>query len=276
MRNIANLRTWLLAILLLGVVIWFMGPLAWFLILSIRPATTDFATPPNVSFLPSLWAYMYVLIHPGQNLHNLLESVIEAGGALVITGPVAIMAAYGFSRFRFRGRRFAMLWLLTLLLTPPVATVLPNYILMNSVRLINTPFAMMLMYQTFTLPLSIWLLRGFFNDVPIALEEAAMVDGATRARALFSVVLPLAAPGILVSLMFAFVFSWNNTIFPLALSNTATQPLPIGTLDYFTTTGVTWNYIAAASMITVLPCGILFFLFRKYIVKGLTFGAVTG
>ncbi len=275
-RLLRFVRLVAVVILLLAVVAFFAGPLTWFFVLSIRPATTDFASPPNLAFVPSLWAYVYVLIHPGQNLHNLVESLIEAGGALAITGPVAILGAYGFSRYRFRGRRVAMLWLLTLLLTPPIATVLPNYILMNSIGLINSPFGLMLMYQTFMLPLSLWLLRGFFNDVPIALEEAAMVDGANRLRALISIVLPLAAPGILVALMFAFVFGWNNTLFPLAMSNGATQPLPIGTLDYFTTTGVTWNYIAACSIVTVFPCGTLFFAFRRYIVKGLTFGAVSG
>ncbi len=265
-----------LTALLFALLLLFMGPLLWFLALALRPATTDFTIPPNLAFTPSLWAFFDTFVSPGDNLPNLLASVIESVGTLIITTPLAILAAYGLTRYRFRGRRFTMLWLLTLLLTPPIGMILPNYIIMNSLGLIGTYFVMMLMYQTFTLPLSIWLLRGFLRDLPIEIEEAAAIDGAGRLRTLWSVVIPMSAPGILVTLIFAFVFSWNNTIFPLAMSSSNTQPLPIGTLNYFATTGVTWNYIAATSIVTIVPPAILFFLFRRYIVKGLTFGAVTG
>lgn len=276
MRPAHRLRKGVYLCVLVAVTLFFISPLLWFLALSLRPATSDFTIPPNLAFRPSLWAFVYTFVRPGQNLQNLLSSLIEAGGALVLTAPLGIAAAYGFSRYQFRAKRPIMLWLLTLLLTPPVATLLPNYILMNSLGLVGTYFALILVYQTFTLPLTIWLLHGFFSEIPPSLEEAAILDGATKMRVLLSVIVPLARPGILVALMFAFVFSWNNTVFPLVMANTTTQPLPVGTLDFFTTTGVTWNYIAATSIITVLPTGVLFFLFRNYIVKGLTFGAVTG
>jgi multiple sugar transport system permease protein len=269
-------RRGILAALLFALLLLFMIPLLWFLALALRPATTDFAVPPNLAFVPSLWAFLDTFVSPGENMHNLLASVIESGGAVLITTPLAILAAYGFTRYRFKGRRFTLLWLLTLLLTPPMGMILPNYIVMNALGLIGSYVVMMLMYQTFTLPLSIWLLRGFLHDIPREMEEAAAIDGAGRLRILWSVILPTSKPGILVTLMFAFVFSWNNTIFPLAMSNGNSQPLPISTLNYFATTGVTWNYIAATSIVTILPPAILFFLFRRYIVKGLTFGAVTG
>ncbi len=265
-----------LMIALIVLLFLFLGPLLWFLALSLRPVTSDFDVPPNLSFTPSLWAFHDTFVSPGGNLANLKASLVEAAGTLLITAPLSILAAYGFSRYQFRGRRFMLLWMLTLLLTPPIGMLLPNYIIMNNLGLIGTYPVLMLMYQTFTLPLTIWLLRGFMNDIPVAIEEAAIIDGATRLEALRYIVIPLCAPGILVALMFAFVFSWNNTVFPLAMSNTDTQPLPIGTLNYFATTGVTWNYIGADSIVTILPPAILFFLFRRYIVKGLTFGAVAG
>jgi multiple sugar transport system permease protein len=273
---LARARQVVLWLLMAALTLLFLGPLLWFLALSLRPVTTDFTIPPTLWFRPSLWAFAYTFVQPGNNLSNLVASLIEAGGALAITAPLAILAAYGFSRYRFRGRRTILLWLLTLLLTPPITTLLPNYILMNSLGLVGSYLSLIILYQTFTIPLAVWLMQGFFRAIPVSLEEAAMVDGASRLRALWSVVLPVAAPGILVALTFAFVFSWNNAVFPLVLSSGPTQPLPIGTLDYFTTTGVTWNYIAATSIVTVLPPGILFFLFRKHLVKGLTFGAVTG
>ncbi len=265
-----------LMIALFALLLLFIGPLLWFLALSLRPVDSDFTIPPNLSFAPSLWAFHDTFVSPGENLSNLEASLIESAGTLLITAPLAILAAYGFSRYRFRGRRFMLLWLLTLLLTPPIGMTLPNYIIMNNLGLIGTYWVMMLMYQTFTLPLTIWLLRGFMNEIPVAIEEAAIIDGASRLQTLRYIVIPLCAPGIMVALMFAFVFSWNNTVFPLAMSNAVTQPLPIGTLNFFATTGVTWNYIAANSIVTILPPGILFFVFRRYIVKGLTFGAVAG
>lgn len=273
---VARIRKGVLWLLLVFLTLLFIGPLFWFLALSLRPVTGDFSIPPSLIFKPSFWAYVYTFVQPGNNLINLFASLIEAVGTLVVTAPLGILAAYGFSRYNFRGRRAILLWLLTLLLTPPITTLLPNYILMSSLRLVGSYLALIILYQTFTIPLTVWLLQGFFRAIPASLEEAAMVDGATRLRALWSVVLPIAAPGILVALTFAFVFSWNNTVLPLVLSNGNTQPLPIATLDFFTTTGVTWNYIAATSIVTVLPPGILFFLFRRHLVKGLTLGAVTG
>lgn len=275
-HTLARVRQVAMWVLLVCVTLIFIGPLFWFLALSLRPVTSDFSVPPTLVFRPSFWAYVYTFIQPGNSLTNLFASLIEAGGTLAVTAPLGILAAYGFSRFNFRGRRAILLWLLTLLLTPPITTLLPNYILMSSLGLVGSYLALIILYQTFTIPLTVWLLQGFFRAIPASLEEAAMVDGATRLRALWSVVLPMAAPGILVALTFAFVFSWNNTVMPLVLTSGNTQPLPIGTLDFFTTTGVTWNYIAATSVVTVLPPGLLFFLFRRHLVKGLTLGAVTG
>jgi multiple sugar transport system permease protein len=136
--------------------------------------------------------------------------------------------------------------------------------------------AMMVVLQTITIPFSVWLLKSFMDDVPIDLEEAALVDGANHLQSFFKVTLPLALPGIIVTSMFAFVFSWNNVIFPLILSKQQTATLPVGTISFFASTGVYWNQIAATAVVSMLPPMLIFLALGRYVVRGLTFGAVKG
>ena len=175
-----------------------------------------------------------------------------------------------------RGKRQIMLWYIGLLMAPPVVFLIPYFIFMSRLRLNGTYVSMIVMMQTITIPFSIWLLKGFFDEVPFELEEAAQVDGARWWQALTGITLPLALPGIIVTSMFAFVFSWNNAVFPLVLSNQRTATLPIGTLSFFATTGATWNYIAATAIVAMVPPMLIFLLLGRYIVRGLTFGAVKG
>jgi multiple sugar transport system permease protein len=135
---------------------------------------------------------------------------------------------------------------------------------------------MILILQTLTIPFSIWLLRSFIDEVPVEIEEAARVDGATTAVIIGRIVLPLILPGVIVTSMFAFVFSWNNAAFPLVLSNRETATLPVGTLRYFGTAGVTWGFIAAAAVAAMIPPMLIFLLLDRYVVRGLTFGSVKG
>ena len=135
---------------------------------------------------------------------------------------------------------------------------------------------MVLILQTLTVPFSIWLLKSFIDEVPLEVEEAAQIDGANWYTQLVRVTLPLTLPGIIVTSMFAFVFSWNNVVFPLVLSRQETTTLPLGTLNYFATAGITWNYIAATSVAAMLPPMLIFLALERYVVRGLTFGAVKG
>lgn len=258
------------------VLLFFVGPILWFLALALRPASSAFANPPQFLFRPQLDAFIYTFIEPGTNARQLLNSIVVAGGATLLNVPFALPAAYALSRYRMRAKKQIMLWYIGLLMAPPVVFLIPYFIVMSRLRLNGTYFAMIVMMQTITIPFSIWLLKGFFDEVPFELEEAAQVDGARWWQALWSVTFPLALPGIIVTSMFAFVFSWNNAIFPLVLSNQSTSTLPIGTLSYFATTGATWNYIAATAVVAMLPPMLIFLLLGRYIVRGLTFGAVKG
>jgi len=269
-------QTFLIYVGLIAVMVFFLGPIAWFWALSLRSPTSAFAQPPQLIFTPTLAAFKYTFVDPGVNAPQLKSSLVVAIGGTLLMLPFAAAAAYALSRFRMRGKSGLMMWYISLLMAPPVVFLIPYFILMSRLKLRGTYASMIVLSLTITIPFSIWLLKSFFDDVPIDIEEAAHVDGASFLESMRYVTLPLSLPGIIVTSMFAFVFTWNNTIFPLVLSNQRTSTLPIGTLNYFATTGVTWNYIAATAVVTMLPPMLIFLVLGRYIVRGLTFGAVKG
>lgn len=266
----------LIYLALAGVLLFFLLPILWFWALALRPQATAFAMPPVFVFTPRLDALRYTFVEPGTNAPQLRNSLIVAVGATLLNLPFTLPAAYALSRFRLNGKRFFMLWYLSLLMAPPVVYLIPYFILMTRLKLTGSYVSMILILQTLTIPMSVWLLKSFIDDVPVELEEAAAVDGAGWFGTLTRIILPLTLPGIIVTSMFAFVFSWNNVVFPLILSNQSTATLPVGTMNYFATAGITWNYIAAASVIAMVPPMVIFLLLGRYIVRGLTFGAVKG
>jgi multiple sugar transport system permease protein len=262
--------------LLALVLVIFAWPIVWFVLLAIRPSETVFAMPPVLAFEPSLAAIEATFVDPGTNRHQLFNSLIVAGGAVLFNLPFSFPAAYALSRFRMRGRKNIMLWYLGLLMAPPVAFLIPYFVLMSRVGLSGTYLAMVLIMQTFTIPFSVWLMKSFIDEVPTELEEAARVDGAKWHTVILRITLPLVRPGLIVTSMFAFVFSWNNAAFPLVLSSQATATLPIGTLTYFATAGATWTFIGAAAVAAMLPPMFIFLALDRYVVRGLTFGSVKG
>lgn len=262
----------LLALLLLV----FIGPIVWFVLLAIRPSASAFTMPPVLVFPPNWDSIRYTFVDPGNNLPQLRNSIVVALGAVLLNLPFSFPAAYGLSRYRIRGRKHIMLWYLGLLMAPPVAFLIPYSILASAVGLKGTYFSMILISQTLTIPFSVWLMRSFIDEVPVEIEEAARVDGAGTIGIMLLIVLPLVRPGLIVTSMFAFVFSWNNAAFPLVLAGRSTSTLPVGTLQYFGTAGVTWGFIAVAAVAAMIPPMLIFLALDRYVVRGLTFGSVKG
>lgn len=254
----------------------FVGPILWFVALAIRPPETAFAMPPQFTFTPTLSAFRHILVDPGTNAPQLVNSLVVAIGAVLLNLPFSVPAAYALSRFKLKAKKNIMLWYLGLLMAPPIAFLIPYFILMTRIGLAGSYLSMILVLQTLTIPFSVWLMKSFIDEVPAELEEAARVDGARWYTVMWKITLPIVRPGIIVTSMFAFVFAWNNAAFPLVLSSRSTATLPIGTLGYFATSGVTWNYIAAAAVIAMIPPMIIFLVFDRYVVRGLTFGSVKG
>ena len=258
------------------VMIFFVGPILWFILLAFRHPSDAYNLPPEFIFQPDLGNFHTTFVDPGNNAQQLVNSLIVSSGATLLSLPFALSAAYALSRFAMRGKDFIMNWYISLLIAPPIVFVIPYFILMSWIGWAGTYQAMILTLQTLAIPFSVWLLKSFMDEVPIDLEEAAWVDGANRFSAFLRIVIPLALPGLIVTSMFTFVFSWNNVLFPLVLSKRSTTTLPVGTISFFASTGVYWGHIAATAVVAMLPPMIIFLLLGRYVVRGLTFGAVKG
>jgi multiple sugar transport system permease protein len=167
-------------------------------------------------------------------------------------------------------------WYLGLLMAPPVVFLIPYFILMNNIGLSGTHLSIILVLQLITIPFSVWLLKSFIDDIPLEIEEAAQIDGAGTWKILRSITFPLCGPGIIVTTMFAFVFAWNNAIFPIVLSVQKTATIQIGAFSYFGASGVQWSLIGAIAVAAMVVPMVIFLVLDKFVVRGLTFGSVKG
>ena len=261
--------------LLLTLII-FIGPIVWIFALSIRPPESAFQYPPTLIFKPSLDAFYQVFVSPGIQLKQLFNSILISLGAVVINLPLAFLAAYALSRFPIKRKGLIMGWYLGLLMAPPVVFLIPYFILMNNIGLSGTHLSIILVLQLITIPFSVWLLKSFIDDIPLEIEEAAQIDGAGTWKILRSITFPLCGPGIIVTTMFAFVFAWNNAIFPIVLSVQKTATIQIGAFSYFGASGVQWSLIGAIAVAAMVVPMVIFLVLDKFVVRGLTFGSVKG
>ena len=252
-------------------------PFAWMLLSSIKTIGELYTVPPAwLPEAPTLANYTKVLF--ASNIPRyFLNSVVIAVGSTAIALVLAIFAAYGFARFEFRGKLLAQGFVLVGQLLPTAAIIVPLYVVLSAAGLVNTWAGLILVYLIITLPLSVWMLIGYFRTIPIELEEAAIMDGASRLGILFRINLPLALPGIVAVVIYAFVTTWNEFIFALCLStDSQSRTLPIGLAEFATEFNVDWGAVMAASVIMTLPITIMFFAMQNLFIGGLTAGATKG
>ncbi|MFK7858148.1 MAG: carbohydrate ABC transporter permease [Granulosicoccus sp.] len=201
------------------------------------------------------------------------NSVVVSTGSALVSVVLGAMAAYALSRVDFRGKDHVFFWIISTRMAPVVAVMVPLYAIFRNLELVGTIPGLILAYTTFNLPFAIWILKGFFDNVPYAIEEAAMVDGRTRFGA-FLEILPLAAPGIGAFIVLCILFSWNDFLFASIIGSGGAKTLPVATRELVTPTSIQWGKIMAAGVITSLPMTLLGLLIRRYLVTGLTMGAV--
>ncbi len=205
-----------------------------------------------------------------------LNSLIVSGFTMGIALIVAMFTGYGISRFSFRGKTFFSAMLIVVQMFPSMLLLIPLYMIMNSLGLLDTHLSMVIAYTTFAMPFCSWMIKGYFDTIPVSLEESARIDGCSRLGILFKIVMPLAAPGIVTVAMFAFVLSWQEYLYAMTFARTeGMRTLTVGiALMQGQHGSVDWGQIMAGSVIACLPGLILFTYLEKYLVQGFTMGAV--
>lgn len=203
----------------------------------------------------------------------IMNSLIAAGGSAVISVIFGSLAAYSLSRVDFRGKQDLFFWIISTRMAPVVAVMVPLYAIFRSLDLVGTLPGLILAYTTFNLPFAIWILKGFFDNVPFAIEEAQMVDGSTRLQA-FRSILPLVAPGIGAFVVLCILFAWNDFLFAAIIGSGGAKTLPVATRELVQPQNIQWGAIMAAGVVTTAPMMLLGLVIRKYLVTGLTMGAV--
>lgn len=255
-------------------------PLAWMLVTSVKTQFGALQYPPE--WFPSsitLEQYERLLSPSGEVgaefLRYLGNSIWVSVASTVLGVMLAVPAAYAFSRFRFPGRELLFYSVLLRNMFPAVVFLIPLFIMMRWLRLVNTQWSLILTYLTFGLPLSIWLLKGFYDNIPPQLEQAARIDGASRFQAFFLIVMPLSSPGIIATAIYSFILAWNEYVYALTFLNDKDQlTLPVGLERFFTEYATNWPGLMAASFIMSVPVVVLFLVLQKYFVRALTEGAV--
>jgi multiple sugar transport system permease protein len=255
-------------------------PMLWMLLTSVKAQFAALQYPPQ--WIPSDVTFEQYsrLLSPTNDigrefLRYLLNSVWVSAATTVIGVAIAVPAAYAFSRFRFPGRKFLFFSVLFRNMFPAVVFLMPLFVMMRWMGLVNTQTSLILTYLTFGLPLSIWLLKGFYDNIPVQLEQAARIDGATRFQAFLLVVMPLSAPGIVATAIYSFITAWNEYVYALTFLNDQDKlTLPVGLQRFFTEYATNWPGLMAASFIMSVPVVVLFLFLQKYFVRALTEGAV--
>ncbi|MBN9271118.1 MAG: carbohydrate ABC transporter permease, partial [Mesorhizobium sp.] len=235
---------------------------------------TDILSPDPKLFFSPTWSNFYEAFVAGEFDRFLRNSLIVACGSVAICLLTGLPAAYAFSRFRVFGEKHLFFYVLTTRMAPGIALVLPLYMFFQTIGLLGTVWAVMISHTTFNLALVIYLMRNFFDDIPKALDEAALTDGATEWQVFWRIVLPLARPGIAVSAVLAFLFSWNEFLFARMIGGAGGQTLPAGFPGLVTPLGTYWGQLAAVSVVVSLPVLVLVWFVQKHLARGLTFGAV--
>lgn len=279
MRRRSPLKRIIAAVVILLALTFFLFPVVWMILTSFKSNNEFFAYPPV--FIPRSFAltnYINALPFPPEGrggLQGLRDSLIISLATMIVSVTVGTLAAYSFARYKTGGENLSF-WVLSTRMFPPVATALPLFLLFRQFKLLDTHLALIVANTIFNLPFVIWLLIGFFEDIPIELEEAALIDGASPFTAFWQIALPLITPGLVATALFSFIFAWNEFMFSLLLTRRDVRTLTIIVPSLVGGHEILWGEVAAVGTIAIIPGVVLALLLQRYLVRGLTLGAVKG
>jgi len=266
----------LLMLLQLAIAAFVLLPLFWMVSVSLKPATEPFAIPARLwPDAPTLGNYVSAF-RPEFRTY-FLNSVIVSGATVLITVTLGLLAAYSFSRTRLLLITALMSLVVLAQMFPHSAIIIPIYKMMRAADLLNTYTSLIIAYVSVTLPVAIWMLRGFLIKLPVSLEEAASIDGAGPVRVFWDIVIPLARPGVIATAVYVLIVTWQEFLFALSFTSTKEmRTLPVGLNDFIGQYGIRYGELMASSVMVSVPVVVVFFFLQRYFVAGLTAGAVKG
>jgi ABC-type glycerol-3-phosphate transport system permease component len=251
-------------------------PLLWMLYTAFKPPADLFAYPPRIAGPYTLANFKRLLTETGFAVY-LRNSIIVAGVTVVVDIVIATFGAYSLTRYRYPGKEFLANVTLFTYMFAPIMIIIPIYLLLKELELTNSHLGVVLAYTAISLPFTLWLLRAFFQSLPVDLEHAAWVDGANRFRSLVHVVVPLALPGVIATSVFAFVVVWNDYLFARVLLNDrALQTMPVGLQDIYESTIVDWGLLMSGAVLVTVPAVLFFLIVQRFLIQGWGMGAVKG
>ena len=258
-----------------GLSIWAF-PVLWALLTSFKTERDVLAYPPKFLFTPTLDNYREVLFGASSILPNLASSLVVATAATILTMLFAIPAGYALGRLRYPLKRASGFYVLATQMLPPVGLIIPYYLALQKIGGLDTYAGLVAIYLTFSLPFAIWLMVSYFEDVPLEMEEAALLDRAGRLRALWHVILPQVRGGIAVTTIFVFLNAWNEFMYAVVLGGNRVRPVTVAMFNFISVEQTQWARLAAGAILAMAPVILLGIFAQRHIVKGLTVGAVKG
>ncbi len=264
------------ALAIAAVIVFFLWPVYWLITTAFKFGRDAFTTPPQwLFFNATLENFRYVFASLPV-LTYLRNSIIISLGAVALSLLLGVPGGYAIARTRSRLLGSTAFLFLVLLMVPPVAMLIPFYMIMRDLHLLGSYAALILLDTVFDACFVVWMMRSYFAEVPLEMEEAALVDGASRWQAFLLVALPLSIPGIIAAAIYTLIFSWNDFLFALLLTSPATKTLPLGVMTSFSSVQINWGNMAVLSLFTILPAVLVALFLNRYFVQGLTLGATKG
>ena len=259
-----------LVILLTAIII--LVPIYWIVSGAFKQQVDIFQL--KLLFTPTLDNFKIIFKSPYNLFDKLVNSTLVALSTVMITIPLATLAAYSFSRFRMKAEKVMFVTILATQFVPAVVIVLPFFILFRDIGILDTRLALVLVNLSLIMPFAIWMIKGFIDGIPMDTEEAALVDGSGRIQVVLNVVIPMALPGVITAGIFCFILAWNEFLFALIITTNKAVTLPVGLSLFHAEEGVLWHLISAAGIMIMLPMFVLATLIQKHFVQGMTMGAV--
>jgi multiple sugar transport system permease protein len=274
--SVARLRVWSYYVLLWVVSIVFVSPVLWIALSAFKTRNDILATPPKLFFTPTLENFVHLFAR-SQLLRQVANSIVLSLSAVIIAIVVSFLAAFCFSRFKPKGTDFLMFLLLSIRMLPGPAVILPIYLMYAGFGWKDNHFWLTLFYAMFSIPFSVWILKGFIDGVSVRYDETGLVNGGSWLHVIFRVVLPQVKPGLIAAFIFNLIFVWNEFLFNFIIGGVSTQNIPYAlAVGTYADGGVAWPFIASLTTIYIIPPVVFIYAFQKYLLVGMTFGTVRG